>query len=192
METKKITLLVKLTFIAFMFLLTCCGDSTNNNSISNNQIKTEIIELNDTCFEIKKYSLKGSLLSIGRVCDSLKEGYWEEYYTDGTVKWKGKYLKGKRQYAKMNFDTVECNLTIKGNPEFLKLNQEYPFRVEVPGVHPDDVGLTIDKAKFWIYKNTDDYDYAFMPIQKDTLAMELLIGNPKEKTSLCKILFIVK
>lgn len=190
METKKITQLINLIFVAFIFIR--CGDGVTKNYYSNNQIKEEIKVLGDTCFEIKRYSLKGSILGKGRMCDSLKEGYWEEYYTDGAVKWKGKYLKGKRQYDKINFDTLDCNLTIKGNPEFLKLNQSYPFRVEVPGIHPDDIGLTIDKAKFWIHENTDEYDYAFMPVQKDTLTMQLLMGNPKEKYPLCKIIFMVK
>jgi len=179
-------------YFCSFFLIVGCGHDIQKQYYETGELKEEIKKLyNDSLYTIL-YSKTGKILEKGKIYNKLKEGYWQEFYTDGVIKWEGKYKKGKREYNTLNLNDADCELIIKGNPSFLKVGQTYPLRIKVNGMHPEDIMLGSNNGIMKIYSDKYEYDYTMTPSKVDSLNLKIFIATPGEMTTLCNIIFIVE
>jgi hypothetical protein len=87
--------------------------------------KTEAI-INNHEHYVRLYFKNSNLMQEGMLLDSLKEGSWKAYYSDGVLK--GELIFSKNQFVK---DIVghPIILDFKDSPTEIKAGLEYPFRV---------------------------------------------------------------
>lgn len=169
-----------------------CKNNLGKTYYDTGELKEEIREIDGKCVEIKTFTRFGKLLSTGRLCDSLREGRWEEYYSDGVIKWRGEYHLGKRQYNDTIVGRSDCNLSIKENPEYLKVGKKYHLRPGISNIHPNDLAVMINNGKIRPFSDTNEYDFEMTPERQGSLKLQILIGTLEGVDTLCVILFEVK
>lgn len=178
--------------ILLILILFGCNTKSKKTYYDSGELKEEIEILDGNCFIIKTFSITGKLLSNGKLCDNLKEGIWEEYYSDGMVKWKGLYNSGKRQHLDTIPEEPHCKLTIKENPEYLKVGTTYHLRANVANIHPDDLVIMVDNGIIKPMKDKGEYDFEMMPEKQGNLKLQVLVSTTEGVITLCEVLFEVR
>ncbi len=109
-------------------------------------------------YDLKTYYTDGQISSKGQVKNSNKIGFWQEWYVDGTLKWKGNYENNRR---KLKIPVSGAKVILMDS--LLKKDQFSQLRIKVEGIHPNDI---IIECKNGIIKNSDNksmFDFMVKP-----------------------------
>ncbi len=116
------------------------------------------------CIDSIIFDENGKLLSKGKYCNNEKEGLFEEYYPDRSVKWKGLYSNNTRKYLK-SFNPTKCNIIttlINSNDSNI-----YYLKIITEGVHPSDYYIISHSISNINYSNDPNYDFILTNVNKN-------------------------
>ena len=133
----------------------------------------------------KSYYENGFLKDEGFLKDdSIPNGFWKEYYSDGTLKWRGEYNDGHMVFWKderPDYDTVYKRIDLRGNPEKLIVGEKYELRTYVEGIHPDFYQVAVGSSNCKIDQNIKNEDmYPDYIVAKDTGFVYIYLIFPDE------------
>lgn len=131
----------KILYLVLFVLTISCSD-TKTKYYSTGEVKSTIINMTDSTSHFTGFYRNGNISKEGILFnDSLYDGKWIEYYSDGTIKWIGEYNKGRRVIgSKLDFVSwKDYNLELHTHLELSKynVNDTCYFRVIINDVHPD-------------------------------------------------------
>ena len=128
------------------------------------------------CEETKTRHKNGTISSAGKTCSGQKQGVWEEWYSDGTLRWSGQY---KNDTLQMHtpMDTSALQVSFLGN-DSLQIGKQAPIRVRVGDIHPSKLVLMMTKGTIKKSEERDMYDYVIHPEQPGKLKLIVQWTNP--------------
>jgi len=104
------------------------------------------------------YYKNGQLQAEGMVRDSLQDGLWKTYYSDGVLK--GELIFSKGQFVK-DIVGYPIILEFKDNPTEIKAGLEYPFRVLNAGHFSIEIPIKI-LGKFYRLVEDENLPYTYL------------------------------
>lgn len=131
----------KILYLTLVIMTISCNDSTIKY-YSTGEVKSKIISVTDSTSYFTEFYRNGNISKEGVLFnDSLYDGEWTEYYSDGTIKWIGEYNKGRRVIGS-ELDLIswkDNDLELHTDLEHSKynLNDTCYFRIIINDVHPD-------------------------------------------------------
>jgi hypothetical protein len=155
MNTKATLFWVSITLTAF--LLNGCKSGPVKTYYNDGQIETETKFLDDSCKLVKKYFHNGTLAGMGKICNDSMQGFWEEYYNDGSIKWKGIYENGRRIYS-----VVDSNCTIEFKDQSLIVDSPVYFNIRHKSIHPDDLMIFAYDATAFMNEEGNPYKFKIL------------------------------
>ena len=132
----------------------------------NNQ-ETNLIDIDqkNNCKDIKlTYDNKNTHIK-GKVCDTLKVGVWEEYYFDGSLKWRGYYDNNGVRILDANNIVTNFKYEIKDlKSNKLNTKNTYELRIYNQGnIHPDDLIIMATNSQINYNQDKLNYDFILKP-----------------------------
>lgn len=173
-------------FIVVSFIISC-NENLERNYYETGELLSEIKIINDSTKSVKEYYRNGNLHWKSFMINSEPNGYAEEYFEDGVLKWKGNFKDGIVEYK-----YIEDSILYKKNRSFIqtpklkkiiRVGDTCKFRTYVEGIHPEHYLVDITNIAY-ISKNEDDYYmYPHVIIARDTgdLYLYLYFGNEEGK-----------
>jgi len=113
------------------------------------------------CVESKTLHANGAVASAGKTCSGRKQGEWQEWYSDGTLKWKGSYTKDTVEYAPLDTAAL-CQMTLL-NGDSLHVGRSSNVRIRVGKIHPNELLVAVTNGKITVSDHEDLYDYQILP-----------------------------
>lgn len=180
---------VKNLLIILLIILNSCGEKTKKVYYDNGELfyeKHSLPDNNDSIFYTKEYYRNGNLKQEGLLRDdSIMEGHWKLYFSDGVLRWEGEYRNSKiihEKYSKnwkwVNMDQYFKGTEIEGNPKRLIVGKTYNFRIDMPTVHPK-LYIVVD-VNFRNIKKTENYEmfpYSFTPTKSGKYFFRIVFMN---------------
>jgi len=161
--------------LAFVILITACGNKKVQKFYSNGQLKEEIVfeKKSDTAkYLIVNYYPNGQIKSEGKVINGIKCDNWQEWYADGSIKWVGRYKNGNRS-IELSFDKpiiiLKDSILRKSNATYLKIYLE--------GVHPEDMAIACNNGIVKSSPNKDLFDYVLIPKNEGFIKLFIFVKN---------------
>ena len=108
------------------FLFVSCNQKTEIDYYDTGEVRRIKKRINEHDSEVCFYLKNGQLTQKGIVSDSLREGKWNIYYSDGVLC--GELIFYKDEVVKENI-RYPITLDFKDNPLEFKTGNSYPFRV---------------------------------------------------------------
>jgi hypothetical protein len=164
-------------------------NTVNKQYFSTGELKEEMSYLVDNCWMVNTYYKNGNKRSSGKVCDDLKDGYWQEWYADGAIKWKGIYVKGNRSYASV--DVTKGNCSLNTFREKLQKDNGYPIRISADKIHPEDLIVASNNGSIKLCDDVDKCDFIIRPERIGDLKLYVYIQGATQKEILCDIKIII-
>lgn len=82
----------RFSFICVVFVCFVSCTEPTRSFYSTGELETERVVLNDSMTRYTGFYKNGKIKEMGALLrDSFPDGIWKEYYSDGVLKWKGKY-----------------------------------------------------------------------------------------------------
>lgn len=150
-------------------LLSCIGGSTDETRLSHLEMDPFI---HDTCIVVVNRYKNGSIADSGMFCNGKKEGFWQAFYADGTLKWKGRYRAGWTTMPALDSLPKNCEFVFEKNADF-SLNKGFQFRVLAPPLGPKAMIIHINAGRYADPLDPDNFDYMIVPTIPGELCIEL-------------------
>lgn len=128
------------------------------------------------CMETKSYHANGTSASAGRTCSGLKQGAWNEWYSDGSLKWSGHYKNDSLQMHNPG-DTSALRISFLDTGA-LHVGRPARIRVMVGDIHPSKLFLMMTKGTIKLSEQRDLYDYVILPERPGELKLMVQWNNP--------------
>jgi len=113
------------------------------------------------CVETRTLHANGAIASAGKTCAGLRHGEWQEWYSDGALKWKGSYTNADVVYTPLD-TAAHCEMTLfRGDS--LRVGRSSNVRIRVGNIHPGELMVAVANGKITVRKNKDLYDYDILP-----------------------------
>lgn len=148
-------------FVMLTFFVISCGLKTEKFFFNSGEIKEERVykKRNDTSsYAVINYYLNGQTKAKGNIIEGKKNGIWEEYYSDGSVKWVGEYRYGTRIIKLVSSKPIIVFEDFK----LVKDKKTY-LRIYLNGVHPEDMAIASNNGIIQVSDKKDMYDYMATP-----------------------------
>jgi len=113
------------------------------------------------CVETKTLHSNGAVASAGKTCSGRKHGEWQEWYSDGALKWKGRYTHDTVLYAPVDTAAL-CEMTLL-NGDSLRVGRTSNVRIRVGNIYPGELMIAITNGKITASDRKDFYDYQILP-----------------------------
>ncbi len=175
--------LILYSFISLV-LFNCCNDKTTEY-YPNGQIKSETDSISVGQYRVIRYYDNGKKQEEGKYSSNLRDGEWIEWYSNGSIRWQGEYVRGKIQY---NDDDgllgTECSLEYDRKENYFPKGVPTPIRVKIKGVNPFDISaITVFNGLGERSTNVDLFDYDITPYKEGeiTVTLEIRINAGKKK-----------
>ena len=169
-------LLEYLSFI-FIILISCQGaPKTENKYYETGELKQKITQDSVNCYMYTEYYKNGNMRLEGRICNEIKEGKWKEWYIDGKLKWEGYFDDSIRV---INYNKQTPKITFYGSPDNIYPDTSYFIRINMLGVHPEDMIVTSNNGIIQLYNNRDEYNFVITP--QKTGELELIVYALKKQ-----------
>jgi len=147
--------------LVFFILMGCqYTTKTENKYYETGELKQKITKDSANCYTFIEYYKNGNKKLEGKICNENKVGKWKEWYTDGKLKWEGHFDKNRRT---INYDKQNPTISIYGSPVHIYQDTSYLIRINMFGVHPEDMIVTSNNGIIQICKNRDKYDFVITP-----------------------------
>ena len=161
----------------FILFISCQGTpKVENKYYETGELKQKLIYDSTGCYRYSEYYINGNLKIDGRVCKGIKEGEWKEWYIDGKLKWEGYFNDSIRA---INYDKQTPKITIHGTPDNIYIDTSYFIKINMAGVHPEDMIVTSNNGIIQLYSNRDKYDFVITP--KKVGELKLVVYVVKEQ-----------
>jgi hypothetical protein len=147
-----------LCFLALF--IACKTQSSKKYYLNSNQLKEERVydhRGDTTSYSFASYYSNGQLLSKGHIKDGKRNGLWEEWYADETLKWEGSYEDNQT----LKLPIKDFKIILKG--PILKSNNTSYLRVKATGVNPDDAIIGCTNGVIKRSDNRGLYDFMVTP-----------------------------
>ena len=128
---KKISII--LSFV-LSFLFVSCNQKVEIKYYKTGEVHKKEKRINKHETEVRTYLKNGQLTQEGMLYDSLREGQWNIYYSDGVLC--GELIFHKDEVIKENI-RYPITLDFKDSPSEFKTGNTYPFRVLGVGIFQD-------------------------------------------------------
>lgn len=131
--------------MAFLICISC--KKTKTIYYKSGEIEAIIENRNDTLNYAKFYYKNGVIKAEGFMdTEGRFENQWKEYYSDGKIKWIGKYNNGEPivliNSKWPDFNNANWHIEIDGNSDTLIVNKTYKARIIAPEIYPDMLYFT--------------------------------------------------
>lgn len=113
------------------------------------------------CVETKTLYANGAIASEGKTCSGRKQGEWQEWYSDGALRWKGSYKNDSVVYA-IPDTTADCEMTLI-NGDSLHVGRFSNVRIKVGKIYPNELMVAVTNGKITVSDHKDLYDYRIIP-----------------------------
>jgi hypothetical protein len=147
--------------LVLLILMTACGRKTKKVYYDTGQIKEERIyeQRNDTTnFFVIYYYLNGQIHSKGYIKNGLRNGEWQEWYLDGSLKWTGEYDNNERKLQLPSSSPI-----IIFEDSVLRKNKQTYLKVNVDGIHPNDMVVACNNGIINVSDKKEIFDYMVTP-----------------------------
>lgn len=169
--------LLEILLFIFIILAGCQGTpKTESRYYETGELRQKITQDSADCHIYSEYYKNGNLRLEGKVCNEIKKGKWKEWYIDSKLKWEGYFNDSIRV---INYDKQIPDISIHGSPDKIYPDTTYFIRINMPGVHPEDMIVTSNNGIIQLYNNRDEYDFVITP--KNTGELELVVYVMKEQ-----------
>lgn len=114
------------------------------------------------CPDLKVLHKNGALAAQGPACNGMKQGVWQEWYDDGTLRWQGRY---RNDTLVMNGapDPASILVTVlDGAPPF-KVGSRLRTRIIAGDIHPRHLMVTTTRGLVLRSEEPDAYDFLLLP-----------------------------
>lgn len=128
--------------IIMCLLFNSCKNYGKREYYPTGELEYEVYGVNDSISYGIEYYINGKKKSEGYILhDSIPNGEWQEYYSDGVLRWKGRY-----EYGHIVFGTDKeidswknkaVSLDLDKEEQMYELYDTCYFRLRIDGVHPD-------------------------------------------------------
>jgi hypothetical protein len=118
-------------FIALICLFAACNSNVEKLYYDTGELHATREKIDDREYDVQVYSKKGYVILEGIVRDSLREGQWNYYYSDGVLRGELIYSQDKMIAENIRYPII---LDFKDNPSEFKINNTYQFRILGVGV----------------------------------------------------------
>lgn len=177
-----------LYMVFFPCLMASCGGGQGGGRSSGGQ---DIPNLGgDSCQTVERRFNNGSVEARGQLCRGERNGHWEEFYSDGTLKWEGDYKMGYRELPEIDSVQLNCSVTFGDTLGFM-VNRPRQCRIKVSPLNPKDLIIYVNQGSFDTTLASDLYDFALLPATSSDLCIEVLYRH-LPNYSICKHCYPVK
>lgn len=148
--------------VVILFFSGACGNKVEKSYYDSGQIKEQrsLNARKDTLnYYVVQYYRNGQKKSEGRIVNGNRDGYWEEWYGDGDVKWRGDYLDGVREHRIL----TDIKSSIMFSDNVLIKGKETYLRIVVEGIHPEDFISACSNGVFRRLWDNDNFNYVIIP-----------------------------
>lgn len=188
---------LKTIAIIFFLIFISCHNNTKKYYYDTGEISKEETHINKHTVFVRYFFENGKTCIEGTLIDSLKEGIWKRYYSDG-VSPKGDAFFHKGEIVDLK-QTVLNNrykvlLDIENSPLEIKVGQTYGFRFLISGIW--NYNFNIPSSKLGVPKvfDLENYPYKITPkaIGIDTIKFYILDLNDNILKTIPYVIKIVK
>jgi hypothetical protein len=181
MKTKIFVLLLTIIFLSF---LSCKKDTVKKYFYNTGELWIEetLIDQKHEIYFDKIYNKKGFLEGKGNSDkNGLYQGIWKFYYSDGKLRWRGKYKDSNRDMPDSIWKNISNRsfIDIEGHPRILKVGQKYKVRTYIEGIDTDTYIVTYNNYKR-LEKNKEDperFPYCITPNKAGIIDILYLYPN---------------
>jgi len=154
-----------ITFPLFLFLCSCKNRNIEIIYYDDTKIIKEkkiFFYENDTSnYEYTSYYLNGLIRNQGVVCDSKKDGLWNEWYGDGVLRRELYYIAGELDYENEKRKLPE--VIFESDSLFFEVENKMKYL----NFYPDET-FTFAGLMVWSLRNDSCYDFGIMPVTMDS------------------------
>jgi len=147
-----------LTFILLIVVTSCTNHFKDYYESGGLRNERYYDDRNDTTeYLMISYYKNGQVKSKGKIIDGKKSGLWQEWYSDGILRWEGKYVDGMPKIPQL---PAEASIQLKDS--IVKVGVRNSLKVSVQGLHPSEIMICCTNAVITGNKN-QDFDYDITP-----------------------------
>ena len=168
----------KLKVFLKVLLIVIIGYSCNNSNIDieyydSGNVKRKLEYYDQDNYFVINYYDNGNIKTKGEMLDSLKTGVWQEYFSDGDLRWEGVYSSNILDELSESDEDI---ITLDNNPKFLILGHTYKIRIKTPEKHLENISVSVNKGnKVFPSLIKDEYDFLLEPLIKGDLSINLYL-----------------
>jgi len=122
-----------------------------------------------------EYYKNGNLKEEGKIQNDTIKGKWKEWYSDGKLKWEGYYLDRARV---VNYNKQTPSIT--GVPFRAYVDSTYWVRINLKGIHPEDIIVASDNGIIKVASDRDIADFMLTPESKGNLELNVYVFKDRE------------
>jgi len=162
-------------FLVLLIFSTSCARKKEKTFYDTGQVKEERIY--ETRYDTSKYYVihyypNGQVKSKGHIIDGCKNGNWQEWYGDGSIKWNGEYDYGKRK-----FEVLSAKPKIIMEDTLLRKGKQTNLKVHIDGIHPEDMAIACNNGIIKVSERKGLYDYVVTPKKEGIIKFVFFIKN---------------
>lgn len=170
-----------IVIILFVQLFISCQNERERVYFNTGEVYCE--KINEHTNYYRYYFKTGEIFIEGMCIDSLEEGLWKRYYSDGTLCAEAIFHKGKIDSLEQILSESKYSVVLEfeNNPNEIKVGSTYHYRVIMHGLWEFSI-ITPSKLGVPSADRRDDFPYKIKPKIADTATIKVKIFDSDKNT----------
>ncbi len=177
------------SFFALLILFISCNQKTEVQYYNTGEVYKIKKSINEHESEVCFYFKNGQIEQEGMTYDSLKNGQWRTYYSDGVLR--GDIIYSKNKFLKENI-THPITLDFKDNYSEFQIGHSYQFRVLGVSFYSIEVPMKLGYRRIPNEENNNLYLFEITPKTAGNDTVLVIINYFKENIKNDSVFFPIK